>query len=235
VSFSLRSGEILGICGLVGAGRTETLEILFGAAGADWEGSVRLDGREIRPTSPAQAIAIGIALVTEDRARLGVLPGLSVLANAVLPSLPRLSAAGITSVRAERDALVRQSESMRIRRASDYAPIGSLSGGNQQKVVLARWLMTNPRLLLLDEPTRGIDVGAKAEIYRVLRALADRGIGVIVSSSEMPEVLGLASRILVFSAGQVAGEFRASDATEEILVKAAFSRLSRCALSPRVR
>ena len=224
VSFSLRRGEILGICGLVGAGRTEMLEILFGAAGADWGGTVRLGGAPIRPTTPAQAIAAGIALVTEDRGRLGVLPGLSVLANAVLPSLPGLSRFGSVSVRREQAALARQTGTMPIRRASDFATIGSLSGGNQQKVILARWLMTNPRLLLLDEPTRGIDVGAKAEIYRVLRALADSGIGVIISSSEMPEILGLADRIIVLSAGRLAGDFLPDEANEQSLLRAAFSR-----------
>ena len=200
------------------------LEILFGAAGADWGGTVRLGGAPIRPTTPAQAIAAGIALVTEDRGRLGVLPGLSVLANAVLPSLPGLSRFGSVSVRREQAALARQTGTMPIRRASDFATIGSLSGGNQQKVILARWLMTNPRLLLLDEPTRGIDVGAKAEIYRVLRALADSGIGVIISSSEMPEILGLADRIIVLSAGRLAGDFLPDEANEQSLLRAAFSR-----------
>lgn len=223
VSFELRRGEILGFAGLVGAGRTELLETLFGAAGSNWSGRVILDGRAIRPTAPSDGISSGIALVTEDRARLGILPQQSVLANATLAELPRLARLGILSASRERQALAAQSEVMRIRRESDDSLIDSLSGGNQQKVILARWLMTNPKLLLLDEPTRGIDVGAKAEIYRVLRQLADSGIGVIFVSSELPEVLGLADRVLVMSAGRITADVPANQATEASLLEAAMA------------
>lgn len=223
VSLSLAEGEILGIAGLVGAGRTELLETLFGAAGHAWSGHIWLEGREIRPASPRHAIEIGIALVTEDRGALGIFRQQTVLANATVAQLPRLASAGIVSTRRERDALGKQSEIMRIRRASDYSEIEALSGGNQQKVILARWLMTNPRVLLLDEPTRGIDVGAKAEIYRVLRELADAGIGVLFVSSELPEVLGLADRILVMSAGKITADVPAVEATEASLIEAAMA------------
>lgn len=220
-TFDVHAGEIVGIAGLVGAGRTELLETLFGAAGRRWTGTVELNGRPVRPTSPAAAMRAGIALVTEDRGSLGLLKGQSVLANATIARLPRLTWAGVVSKRRERAALACQSEVMRIRRASDDVPIESLSGGNQQKVILARWLMNEPAVLLLDEPTRGIDVGAKAEIYRVLRTLADSGVGILFASSELPEVLGLADRILVMCQGCITAELPAGGATEAEVLSAA--------------
>ncbi|MCX7018484.1 MAG: sugar ABC transporter ATP-binding protein [bacterium] len=223
VSLSVNEREIVGIAGLVGAGRTELLETIFGAAGGNWSGRVILDGKEIRPASSSDAIHAGIALVTEDRARLGIFQRLTVRDNMCIVDLPRLSALGIVSDRKVNQAIANQSDYMRIRRASDLAAIESLSGGNQQKVVLARWLMTKPKLLLLDEPTRGIDVGAKAEIYRVLRMLANKGIGILFVSSELPEVLGLADRILVMSAGRITANLKAADATEPLIMRAAMS------------
>lgn len=223
VSFTLHHGEIVGIAGLVGAGRTEILETIFGAAGENWSGEIVLSGKLIRPKSPAAAIDEGIALVTEDRASLGLFFQQSVLTNATVAELPRLGSGGFVSSSRERQALAGQSDTMRIRRASDQIPIESLSGGNQQKVILARWLMTNPKVLLLDEPTRGIDVGTKSEIYKVLRQLADAGMGVLFVSSELPEVLGLADRILVLSRGTITGEFAATDATEEKILHAAMA------------
>ncbi len=227
VSFTVAKGEIVAICGLVGAGRTEVLETLFGLAGSSWSGSITLDGSPFRPRHPQTAIRAGVAMLAEDRARLGILPGLSVLANATVAHLRRLSWHGLVSSHREREALSRQSGEMPIRRASDLSPIGSLSGGNQQKVLLARWLMTGPRLLLLDEPTRGIDVGAKAEIYRVLRHLAAQGIGVLFVSSELPEVLGLADRILVMSAGCITLDTPAAGASEAMLLRAAMAGFAR--------
>lgn len=227
VSFTLSQGEILGISGLVGAGRTELLETLFGVAGSNWSGTITLQGKTIRPTNCAQAISEGIALVTEDRALSGILRQQSVLSNATLAELPRLARFGLVLTSRERQALAEQSETMRIRRASDFSPIESLSGGNQQKVILARWLMTRPKVLLLDEPTRGIDVGAKAEIYRVLRSLADARMGIIFVSSEMPELLGLADRIVVLSAGRVTAEMAVEQASESRLLEAAMAGLSR--------
>lgn len=234
VSFEVRRGEIVGIAGLVGAGRTELLEVLFGAAGRGWSGEIEVRGRRVHPRSPAEAIRAGIALVTEDRGSLGILRGQSVLANATVVRMPRLTRAGLVSRRLERDALARQSEVMRIRRASDDIPIESLSGGNQQKVILARWLMNDPAILLLDEPTRGIDVGAKAEIYRVLRRLADSGVGVLFASSELPEVLGLADRILVMAQGRITAEFAAAGASEAEVLAAAMPSAATAAGSPTV-
>lgn len=221
ISLQVSAGEIVGIAGLVGAGRTELLEVLFGAASTPWTGTIQLRGRPFAPTSPADAIRAGVALVTEDRGALGLLRTQSVLSNATAARLSRLARLGILSPRREREALAVQSQTMRIRRANDAAPIESLSGGNQQKVILARWLMNDPILLLLDEPTRGIDVGAKAEIYRVLRALADSGVAILFASSELPEVLGLADRILVMSQGRITGEFTGGATTEAQLLEAA--------------
>ena len=164
-------------------------------------------------------------MVAEDRAALGIFREQSVLANASAANLNRFSRRGLVSSRRERESLAEQSNVLRIRRASDSIPIESLSGGNQQKVILARWLMTHPKILLLDEPTRGIDVGAKAEIYRTIRELASHGIGVIFVSSEQPEVLGLADRILVMSNGSIAAELSAVDATEERILQAAMANL----------
>lgn len=226
VSFRLRENEIVGIAGLVGAGRTELLETLFGAAGRRWSGEILLRGKPVRPASTREAIRHGIALVTEDRGARGLLRLQSVLTNATIAELPRLAWNGILLIGRERAALACQSDTMHIRRSSDAAPIESLSGGNQQKVILARWLMTNPKVLLLDEPTRGIDVGAKAEIYRVLRGLANRGIGILFVSSELPEVLGLADRILVMSAGRITSDVQAATATESDLLEAAMVRFA---------
>ena len=223
ISFELRRGEILGISGLVGAGRTELLETLFGAADHEWSGTIELDGRQIRPSSPANAIDLGIGLVTEDRGGLGIFRQQSVLANATIAKWKALARFGLVARRREREALEKHGAIMKIRRASDAIPIESLSGGNQQKVILTRWLMTNPKVLLLDEPTRGIDVGAKSEIYKVLRRLADDGIGILFVSSEMPEVLGLADRILVLSAGRLTADLAAADATETTLLEAAMA------------
>jgi ABC-type sugar transport system ATPase subunit len=221
LSFDVYRGEIVGISGLVGAGRTELLEAIFGAAGHEWSGTVELDGKPIHPRSPAHAIDLGIGLVTEDRGGLGIFRQQSVLSNATVARLKRLARFGLIRRRREREAMEKHGSVMRIRRASDAIPIESLSGGNQQKVILTRWLMTNPKLLLLDEPTRGIDVGAKSEIYKVLRRLADEGIGILFVSSELPEVLGLADRILVISNGRLTADIPAEGATEPQLLEAA--------------
>ncbi len=226
ISFTLRRGEILGIAGLVGAGRTELFETLFGAAGSDWSGRIILEGKEIRPVTTAMSIQNGIALVTEDRGALGIFKLQSVLSNASIAELPRLATLGIVSSRRERAAFAREADAMRVKRSSDASAIDNLSGGNQQKVILARWLMTKPRVLLLDEPTRGIDVGAKSEIYKTLRQLCDAGVGILFISSELPEVLGLADRILVISAGEIAADLPAAGATEPQLLEAAMSRLN---------
>jgi ribose transport system ATP-binding protein len=205
VSFAIRRGEVLGLTGLVGAGRTETARLIFGADRRDG-GTVLLDGRELAIRAPRDAIRAGICLLTEDRKAQGLVLRHSVRANFGLPNLPQLSRFGFVQQRRERNALARFVESLRIRIASTEQPAQNLSGGNQQKVVLAKWLQRHCEVLLFDEPTRGIDVGAKYEIYMLINELAAAGKAVLLISSELPEVLGMSDRILVMHDGRITGE-----------------------------
>ena len=220
VSFTLRRGEIVGLAGLVGAGRTELARCL---AGADaWEaGDVVLGGQPFRPRTPADAIARGVAYVPEDRKTQGLVLGLLVRENTTLPSLRRFTRLGRLRLGAERDAAAAQIAAVELAPDTLERPAGTLSGGNQQKVVLAKWLLANADVLIVDEPTRGVDVGAKIGIHRQLRALADRGKAVLVISSELPEVLALADRILVMRGGRLSAAFEAADATPERVLAAA--------------
>ncbi|MDB5386842.1 MAG: ABC-type sugar transport system, ATPase component [Planctomycetaceae bacterium] len=214
VSFQVRAGEILGLVGLVGAGRTELAKTLFGLTPAD-SGQILLRGQSLRITSAAQAVSYGIAYVPEDRRRHGVILDLSVSQNASLSVLKELSTCGILSSRRERDLTESYVEKLFIKTASIGTPVGNLSGGNQQKVALARWLATKPAVLILDEPTQGIDVGAKAEIHRLMGDLARQGLAIIMISSELPEMLGMSDRIAVMRGGTIVGEFSRADATQE--------------------
>jgi len=220
VSFTVRRGEIVGLAGLVGAGRTELARCL---AGADrWDaGEVLLGGRPFRPRTPGDAIARGLAYVPEDRKTQGLILGLLVRENATLPSLRRFTRFGTLRLRAERDAAAAQIAAVELAPGTLERPAGTLSGGNQQKVVLAKWLLADADVLVVDEPTRGVDVGAKIEIHRQLRVLADRGKAVLVISSELPEVLALADRILVMRAGRISATFAAAEATPERVLAAA--------------
>jgi len=220
VSISLRRGEIVGLAGLVGAGRTEFARCL---AGADrWDrGEVLLRGRPFRPRTPADAIASGVAYLPEDRKTQGLVLGLTVRENTALPSLRRFSPWGVLRLRAERDAAAAQIATVELGAATLERLAGTLSGGNQQKVVLAKWLLANADVLIVDEPTRGVDVGAKIEIHKQLRSLADRGKAVLVISSELPEVLALADRIVVLREGVVSATFDAAEATAERVLAAA--------------
>lgn len=215
ISFTLRSGEILGLAGLAGAGRTEVLETLFGIAEKK-SGRVRLHGKEIHNKTPRRAIRNGFALLTEERRQDGIFGILSILENTVISNLKnyRIGKLFLSKKKMLADSK-RMIEGMRVKTPSHKTQIRSLSGGNQQKVILGRWLLTEPEILMLDEPTRGIDVGAKFEIYQLITDLAARGKAVIMVSSEMPELLGVCDRILVLSGGRVAGEVKASDATQE--------------------
>ncbi len=217
-SFCLRSGEIVGLTGLVGAGRTELARLLFGEDRAT-SGSVVLDGRQLRLRSPSDAIEAGICLLTEDRKHQGLVLSASVLENFALPNLRQLSIAGIIQSRIEMARCQSHVEQLRIRIPGLQALASQLSGGNQQKVVLAKWLERNAEILIFDEPTRGIDVGAKAEIYKLLRQLARQGKAILMISSDLPEILGMSDRILVMHEGRITGEILepANSSQEQIM------------------
>ncbi|MGH3657805.1 MAG: sugar ABC transporter ATP-binding protein, partial [Micromonosporaceae bacterium] len=216
VSLQVRAGEIVGLAGLMGAGRTELLETLYGAAPAGKvTGRVRLGDRRYVPRRPRTALAHGIGFVPEDRRQSGLVLAHSVARNIVLAALGTLSTAGLIRRRAERTAVSRQIRDLAIKTSSASAVVSTLSGGNQQKVVFGRQLLARPRLLLLDEPTRGVDIGAKAEIYQLLRNLAAGGMGILLASSELPELIGVCDRILVLRRGKVVADLPGAAATEE--------------------
>ena len=217
LGFSLRQGEILGIYGLMGAGRTEVLDRLFGLSGQTG-GDIRLEDAAVRIASPQQAIAAGLAYVTEDRKLSGLVLSASVRDNLCLSSLDQLSRAGWMRRGAEARSAGKMIEALKIKAASDALGVASLSGGNQQKVVLGKWFLTAPKVLLLDEPTRGVDVGAKREIYRVMSDFAREGGAVIMVSSETDEILGMADRVIVLKDGRMAGELDRSEMTAEDLL-----------------
>jgi len=204
ISLTVRHGEIVGLAGLVGSGRTELAEIIFGLRPAD-DGAILIDGVAVTLRSPSAAIAAGLAYVPEDRRQHGVVLEMSVTANASLANLAGVSRRGLIDGPAERRKARGYVDDLRIKAASLDAEVGSLSGGNQQKVALARWLETGPRVLILDEPTQGVDVGSKAEIHGLMGALAERGLAIVMISSEMPEILGMSDRIAVMRAGRIAG------------------------------
>jgi len=220
ISFTLRAGEILGIYGLMGAGRTELFECLMALRTA-YAGEITLHGKPVSGDNVADRIAQGLMLVPEDRQQQGLVQSLSVARNITLANLPKITWRFFLSQPDEAREAQRLIGELGIRTANSQQPITSLSGGNQQKVVVAKALLTEPQVLLLDEPTRGIDVGAKAEMFEIMRRLAARGIGVIFSSSELLEALALADRILVLSKGKITGEFERAAATEASLVAAA--------------
>ena len=224
VSFDVRRGEVLGIAGLMGSGRSELLAAIFGAQAGRSGGEVRIDGTLARIDSPRAAIRCGIGFVTEDRKRFGLVLDQAILDNMTLADLPRLSGRFVTNRARERRFGEQTARDLRVKASSVETIVGTLSGGNQQKVVLAKWLLTNPKVLLLDEPTRGVDVGAKQEIYREINRLAASGLGVVLVSSELPEVLGLSDRVLVLHEGKVAGEFTRAEATPERVMAAATGR-----------
>jgi ABC-type sugar transport system ATPase subunit len=229
VDLEVRAGEIVGIAGLMGAGRSEVLEALYGARGRVG-GEVTLDGRPYRPSSPAAAIARGIALVAEDRKTQSLVLGNTVRFNTTLAALGRYRRPWLTvDRRAEKAAATKQNVALRTKTSSMETVVGTLSGGNQQKVVLAKCLLTEPSLLLVDEPTRGIDVGAKAEIHGLLDSLAQQGTAILAVSSELPELIGMCDRIIVLCEGRVTGEFHRDPARgpvvdQEAILTAAMAR-----------
>ena len=214
VSFELRRGEILGVAGLMGAGRTEVLETLFGIHPAE-SGTVEVNGRPVSIRKPKDAIDAGLSLLTEDRKATGIMGVLSVRDNMLIAALPAYSPGGLLQIGRMDAAAQEQRVGLGVRTPSLDQAVANLSGGNQQKVLLSRWLLTLPDILMIDEPTRGIDVGAKAEIHRLMSQLAGAGKAIIMVSSELPEVLGMSDRVLVMHEGRIAGELTRAEATQE--------------------
>jgi ribose transport system ATP-binding protein len=222
----LHAGEVLGIAGLMGAGRTELLECLFGVSQVPHQGRILVEGTAVRFEHPAEATEAGLALVTEDRKRLGLFSHMSVRENITLCTLEQALRGGLISRPRERAMTEESAKLLGIRAAGPESPITSLSGGNQQKCIIARWLRTQPKILLLDDPTRGIDVGAKADLYKIIDRLCRAGLGIIVTSSELPELMTLCDRILVLSEGRPTGEFRRGEFREQAIMEAATNRES---------
>lgn len=221
VDLVLHRGEVLGIAGLMGAGRTELLECLFGASTLRPQGQIRIDGVLKSFHHPAEAMASGVAMVTEDRKRLGLFLHQTVRDNITVCALREVATMGTIRWKRERDAAQSQIQSLQVKTASSEAPVTSLSGGNQQKCIIGRCMLTRPKILLLDDPTRGVDVGAKAELYRLMEQLASEGVSIIVTSSELPELLTVSDRILVLSEGEVTGHFKRAEANEQKIMEAA--------------
>jgi ribose transport system ATP-binding protein len=219
VSFTVRKGEVVGFYGLVGAGRTEIAETLFGLRDPS-SGTIMLDGEEVRINSPADAIKRGISLVPEDRKAQGLILGMNCRDNMTLPQVDDMTAGPFVSDGAEVAIFDQYRDKLDIRTPGWRQLVGNLSGGNQQKIVIGKWLSMHPEVLIVDEPTRGIDVGSKSEIHNLIRELAAQGYAVIVISSEMPEVLHVSDRIVAMFNGRVMREFTAEEVTEDSLIQA---------------
>jgi rhamnose transport system ATP-binding protein len=224
ITLTVRSGEILGLAGLVGSGRTELAETLFGLTPAD-SGEIRIKGVPVRIASPAQAIGFGIGYVPEDRRRHGVVLEMSIAANTSLASLNKVSRRGMIDGGQERALASSYRQRLRIKAPGVYTETGALSGGNQQKVALARWLAIEPRVLILDEPTQGVDVGSKSEIHGLMMDLAERGLAIIMISSELPEILGMSDRIAVMHQGTIAGTLTREEATPQKILSLALGHV----------
>jgi ABC-type sugar transport system ATPase subunit len=222
ISFSLRRGEILGVAGLVGAGRSEIARSIFGADPFD-SGGVWLEGEKLTRHNPRHSINRGIAMVMEDRAGFGLILSSPIVHNITLASQKLFFKFGFLLDRKEKNAAQEKIDELSIKTSSLKQLAKQLSGGNQQKVVLAKWLLSNPKLLILDEPTRGIDIGAKAEIYRLMNELAKQGIGILMISSELPEILGMSDRILVIAGGRLVFDTPREDATQDMIMQYAFN------------
>lgn len=220
ITFTVRRGEVVGLAGLMGSGRTEVARAVFGADPIDG-GTIRLKGREVAVGSPRRAVGLGLGFLTEDRKRQGLVLCRDIAENTCLASLDRFTRAGVLSPARAAAAAGRLAADLRVKTPSLAQRVVNLSGGNQQKVVLAKWLCREADVLIFDEPTRGIDVGAKAEIYQLINRLAAEGRAILMISSELPEILGLSDRILVMHAGRIAGEFTAAEATQEKILQCA--------------
>jgi ABC-type sugar transport system ATPase subunit len=220
VSLIVREGEIVAIAGMVGSGRTEVAEAVFGARAIDG-GEVSIDGQAVGKRGPRHSIERGVGFLTEDRKDQGLFLGLSVATNIIAPSLGEITHNGMLDRAKETDIARKQINSFSIGAPSPTTRVGALSGGNQQKVLFSRWARIADRLLLLDEPTRGVDVGAKVQIYRMIRSIADQGVAVLMISSELSEVVGLADRVIVMAQGRVTGELVGEEVQEESVMRLA--------------
>jgi rhamnose transport system ATP-binding protein len=225
INFQIRRGEILGFAGLVGAGRTEVARVLFGIDRAD-AGEIRIQDRPVHISSPRVAMRHGLAYVPEDRRQQGLIMDFTIAANMTLPIVQQVSRLGNVDRRRERSIATEYSQQLQVRSTGIQQLVKALSGGNQQKVVLAKWLITNPSILILDEPTRGIDIGAKAEVHRIISELASRGLAIILISSELPEVLAMSDRVLVIHEGRLTGTFERSEANQEKVMFAATGQMT---------
>jgi ribose transport system ATP-binding protein len=225
VSFNIRRGEIVGFAGLVGAGRTSAALAIIGAlAGPNLHGDIRLDGQSVRFRSPADAIDRGVVYVTEDRKAQGLFPLMGTGANITIAALRTFARFGLLGLARDRDAAARAARDFQVRAANLSQPVAALSGGNQQKVLLARYMLKRPSLVILDEPTRGVDVGARAEIYGLMNNLTSEGAAIVMISSDLPEVLGMADRTVVMREGRTAGELARAEATPERVMALATPR-----------
>ena len=220
VSFEVKKGEILGLYGLVGAGRTETMRAIFGIDKLD-EGEIYIGEEKVLIKSPADAINKGLGFVPEDRQRQGLIPLMSIKENITLPILDRISKNRVIREKEEGEIVSKSIDELKISPDNPVSQVKGLSGGNQQKVVLPKWLASLPKILILDEPTRGIDVRAKAEIHFRISLLAFQGLGIIIVSSELPEIIKMSDRILVMAEGRITGEFLREDASEEKIISCA--------------
>jgi rhamnose transport system ATP-binding protein len=225
INLTVRAGEILGLAGLVGAGRTELARVLFGLTPAD-DGQILLRGTPQTIDSPAKAISLGIAYVPEDRRRHGVVLEMSVAQNTTLATLRKIARGGMIDFAKEREVAESFVQRLGTKTPSVDVAVGNLSGGNQQKVALARWLAAEPSVIILDEPTQGVDVGAKSEIHRLMSELAGRGMSIIMISSELPEVLGMSDRVAVMHGGQITGILDRSEATQERVLELAMGKVA---------
>jgi rhamnose transport system ATP-binding protein len=223
VSFDVRAGEVVAMAGLVGAGRSEIAQTIFGAT-PPTSGQIFVDGKLTKVSNPRQMLSLGLAYLPEDRDGEGLIPRLSIMRNLVLPIMGRLSHFGVVSPARERDVSRRYAADLQIKAQTIDQAVATLSGGNRQKVVLAKWLAMNPGVLILDEPTHGIDIGTKAQVHAIVRSLAERGLAILLISSDLPEVLRMGDRVIVVADGRITGVFSRADATQEAIMSAASRR-----------
>lgn len=220
IHFAVRKGEIVGVAGLMGAGRTEIMRALFGVDQID-SGEITVGGKKVSIRKPTDAVRYGLAFITENRKEEGLILDFSVRENIGLPNLKSFAPSGLVKTEDEKKFAEMMIKRLHVKTASTETIIGNLSGGNQQKVVIAKWIGTSPKVLIMDEPTRGIDVGAKREIYELMNELTERGIAIIMVSSELPEIVGMSDRILVVHEGKIGGELKKQEATQEKIMSLA--------------